>query len=554
MTDAIATDTPSGTVKVPAAESPFASGGATDPLSPPVHAFPSTESPTVPVAVPSRLKVFIALCTRDWQSEAHNSESVRNIGRTCNAEIHVRYQMNDGVARSRNNLAAAFLESDCDILSFLDNDIIMETKHFDRTAIGPFSTSLPPVTLEETLKQIPVIVDGVRRAYAGGRRRGVVCCLYPKKQAILDWVVNYLPGEVPDEDGYLKVKHAGTGAMSISREALEDFIRKHPEIKYVGDPAPDAVRWDLFPMHATGPDSPGPQMERVRAILEKGEGDIAALIKETIKPTGVPGHYDSEDWKFCNMMRSAGWDIYVDTRSQLRHVGKIVFPLQFTLTDEEVVDIIVHRYQIYPDHVRTFLASGTKSPGLMGGHREAGVRHWPSDWKSIGDLHHGDVLGGCYDVPYHVEDGQAFDIIDIGADVGAFARWAAKRWPKCPIHCYESNPELVSCLNVTCERIAELQGVKPQVYLGAVWPKSVESLPSARVIKIDLPGQEREIIEALLAVGRVGDFDAIMIKYYDELTAYFLERVLAGTHFKHNHQRFAKENIGIVKFLRRETR
>ncbi len=474
----------------------------TDKLTPPVHSFGAAAAP---VAIARPLRVFIALCTRDWQSEAHNSESVRNIGRQSKCEIQVRYQMNDGVARSRNNLAAAFLESDADILFFLDNDIIIEPRHFDRL-MAPFTAEATPITLEQTMAGVPAV-----------SRRGIVCALYPKKQPVLDWVVNYLPGEVVDAEGYLRVKHAGTGAMAISREMLADFIAKNPKIEYRGDPSPDAVRWDLFPMHAEN------------------------------------GRYDSEDWKFCNRAREAGWDVWVDTQSQLRHVGKIVYPLQFTLSDEDVVDLIVHRYHIYPDHVRAFIASGAKMPGLMGGHREAGVRHWPREYP-VGDLHHGDVLGGCYDVPYHVEDEKPFDVIDIGADVGAFARWAAKRWAKCPIHCYELRAELVPFLNTTCERIGEVHGLKPSVYVGAVWPASVGELPSARVIKIDAAGQERDIVQALVTVGRAGEFDAIMIKYYDELTAYFLERILTATHFKHNHQRFAAENVGIVKFLRREAR
>jgi hypothetical protein len=476
-----------------------------DTLSPPVHHFPSTESPAAPQPVARPLKVFVALCTRDWQSEAHNSESVRNIGRTCNCEIMVRYQMNDGVARSRNNLAAAFLESDADILFFLDNDIIIEPKHFERVCLKPFLEALAPVTLAETLAQ---------RSGARSGKRGIVCALYPKKQPTLDWVVNYLPGEMADADGYLKVKHAGTGAMAITREMLKDFISKHPEIEYRGDPSPDAVRWDLFPMHAEN------------------------------------GRYLSEDWKFCEMARADGWEVWVDTRSQLRHIGKIVYPLQFTLTDEEVVDLIVHRYHIYPDHCRAFIASGEKQPGLMGGHREVGVRHWPREFP-VGDLHQGDVLAGCYDVPYYAEEGKPFGVIDIGADVGGFARWASKRWDKCPIHCYEGNAALLPCLEVTAQRCGENFGLKPTVYPLAVRAKDMETLPEARVIKIDAAGLERELVEALCSIGRAGEFDAIMIKYYDELTAYFLERLLAATHFKHNHQRFAQENVGIVKFLRR---
>ena len=102
-------------------------------IEPPVHEFPvAAQEQPKPVVVNTVPKVFIALCTRDWQVEAHTSESVRAIGRLCNAEITVRYMMNDGVARARNNLAAMFLESDCDLLHFLDSDIIEEARHFAR--------------------------------------------------------------------------------------------------------------------------------------------------------------------------------------------------------------------------------------------------------------------------------------------------------------------------------------------------------------------------------------------------------------------------------------
>lgn len=496
-----------------------------DTIAPPVHQFaPPTTTPTVDTAelVARVPRVFVALCTRDWQTEAHTAESVRNIGRVCRVEVIPRYMMNDGVARARNNLAADFLASDCDILFFLDNDIIIEPRHFDRL--------------------MSAVTD-----------RGIVCALYPKKQPTLEWVVNWLPGEVADADGYMRVKHAGTGAMAITRERLLAFIEKHPEIEYSGDPSPDAKRWDLFPMHSTGPNSPGPQLERVREILAKPAAesvDAVELIRAALQPASGAGRYDSEDWAFCNKMRADGWDVWVDTRSQLRHIGKIVYPLQFTMTDEEVVDIVVHRYHIAPDLVRTFIASGSKTPGLMGGHREVGVRHWPKDFP-VSDLHQGDVLAGCYDVPYFVEDGKPFEVIDIGADVGAFARWAAKRWPKCPIHCYEWRPGLMASLECTVAAIADKHGVKPTVYAGEVRARDVEGLPAARVIKIDAAGAEREIVEALAACARLSEFDCIMIKYYDELTAYFLKQIVNATHVTHCFQRF-DESRGILKFLRRE--
>lgn len=47
------------------------------------------------------------------------------------------------------------------------------------------------------------------------------------------------------------------------------------------------------------------------------------------------------------------------------------------------------------------------------------------------------VLSGEYEAGY---DGAGLTILDIGANVGSFALWAALRWPGSTIHCYEPNP------------------------------------------------------------------------------------------------------------------
>jgi hypothetical protein len=499
-----------------------------DKLAPPVHEFPKVEAaslvaaPVTPVQVSEVPRVFVALCTRDWQSEVHNSESVRAIGRACRAQLDVRYQMNDGVARARNNLAASFLEGGCDVLFFLDNDIIIEPGQFDSLLAG-FSKP----------------------------ERHVVCGLYPKKQPTLEWVCNALEGEKPDPDGFQKMKHAGNCCMMITRDALLSYIKAHPEIEYKGDPSPDAVRWDLFPMHSTGPDSPGPQIDRIRAIL--GDGgclDPIAAIKSALERKNEAGRYDSEDWAFCNRMRAAGFDIYMDIKVQLRHVGKCVYPLQLSLSDDEIVDVVARRYDIEPDLVRTFIATGSAPPGFPGGHRRSSVRLWPREYP-VGDLHQSDVMAGCYDVPYDAEGTEGIGVIDIGADVGAFARFAAKRWRGCQLHCYESRANVLPLLQQTADNIAaNYKKAKPIVYVGEVRPMDVAALPLAAVIKIDARGTEREIVEALAACGRIADFDAIMIRYYDELTALFIRKLCFATHVTHCQQRFT-EDMGILKFLRR---
>ncbi len=48
-----------------------------------------------------------------------------------------------------------------------------------------------------------------------------------------------------------------------------------------------------------------------------------------------------------------------------------------------------------------------------------------------------DVLEGEYECGF---DGQGFDILDVGANVGSFAVWASLRWPGSRIGSYEPHP------------------------------------------------------------------------------------------------------------------
>jgi FkbM family methyltransferase len=52
-----------------------------------------------------------------------------------------------------------------------------------------------------------------------------------------------------------------------------------------------------------------------------------------------------------------------------------------------------------------------------------------------------DVLGGEYDcLTTSEEDASITTVLDIGGNVGAYALWARKRWPRATVHSYEPNP------------------------------------------------------------------------------------------------------------------
>jgi hypothetical protein len=404
--------------------------------------------------------------------EHYTSECVRHFGRQCKAEIVVGYMANDGVARSRNNLAAHFLESDCTHLLFIDNDIIAAPRHLDR--------------LLEANKDI-------------------VAGLYPKKQVKLDWVANYT-GEKPDSDGLLRVRHAGTGFILIKRGVFEKMAKDLPEIGYGGDPSPESKRWDFFPMHAKD------------------------------------GVYKSEDWYFCEMAQKCGFDVWIDTKIQLRHVGKIVYPLQFTMSDEDFVDLCFHRYGITQDLIRTFIGSGMKDPGLMGGHTERFVRLWPKEYP-CSDLHQGAELTGLYDIPEFEKTTRPPKIVDIGADLGAFAIWAAKRWEDCTITSFEGDAEKARHLDFTATQI---RGKYPKVKIQTVPEKGRgnSNFGGPTFLKIDQDGFEQEILQSI----PLADVEYIVIRYHNETVPMLCDLVLTQTHFRHCHQQMARGG-GVLKYI-----
>lgn len=170
------------------------------------------------------------------------------------------------VARARNKLAMDFLASDCSHLLFLDADLIFRTEHIRALC----EHALP-----------------------------IVAGLYPKKQKQLAWVINTFPGENPDENGLQRVKYAGTGCLMIAREVFTAIMEKFgDEIKYRTDHG--QVPRDEYDFFRCGP------------LFDEQQGHT---------------RYHSEDWGFCWQAQRAGFEVMVDTRVVLQHVGSCIYPL-----------------------------------------------------------------------------------------------------------------------------------------------------------------------------------------------------------------------------------
>lgn len=181
-------------------------------------------------------------------------------------KITIGMSQGDGVARSRNQLSADFLASDCTHLLFIDCDLIFSAEHVARIV----SHDAPLV---------------------GG--------LYPKKQdvpGLPEWVLNSLPNTEPDENGLQEVRYIGTGFMCIQRLTFELMLLHYrPEIEFTADYGKRRQEWDFWPM----------------GVYTYNDGTR---------------RYLSEDWYFCQRWLDIGGKVLADTRTIIKHIGPTIFP------------------------------------------------------------------------------------------------------------------------------------------------------------------------------------------------------------------------------------
>jgi FkbM family methyltransferase len=148
------------------------------------------------------------------------------------------------------------------------------------------------------------------------------------------------------------------------------------------------------------------------------------------------------------------------------------------------------------------------------------------------------IVEGEYSCPY---DHPSPVILDIGANIGAFAAWAALRWPGSIIHCYEPLPDNFELLRTNTaflgNRVVLTQcavgdpahdklflgkhncGEASFYQLGEQIPDWVpvttchpSTLPKGQILKVDTEGAELEILSGLEEI----DFDVILLEYHSE--------------------------------------
>lgn len=207
---------------------------------------------------------------------------------------------------------------------------------------------------------------------------------------------------------------------------------------------------------------------------------------------------------------------------------------------------------------------------------------WPADYGLDFD-HCADVLAGCYDVPLNFPLEKPPVILDLGANVGAFVRWAVKRWPGATIHCYEPAPANFALLERTIATIAPEQseifannvavyhearkmvlhlaksncGAHSFFNLGESGEKTIEVdavtpsvLPRADILKIDVEGAEMQILLALHDLGRLPEFSAIMLEYHSNVICLATKQLLTSQGFTLTGEKVHEKHRGELRFVK----
>jgi len=191
------------------------------------------------------------------------------------------------ITRSRNTLVKSFLDvPHATHLFFVDADISFEPEAVHRLAA--FDEEL-------VAGMYPVKVLDWSTMSAGARPGMTEKAL---RESGLRFVgVPCVGAERETRGDFVTGKYAGTGFMMIKRCAIERLIAAHPETRYTG--------MQTFP-------APSP-----------GGAPYHNLFDCMIDPE--TGTYLSEDFTFCHRFRQLGGKVWLDTESQLRHVGSMDF-------------------------------------------------------------------------------------------------------------------------------------------------------------------------------------------------------------------------------------
>lgn len=188
------------------------------------------------------------------------------------------------ITRARNELARVFLASDHDYLMFIDADI-----GFDATAIAQLMAGDRDIACGIYPKK-EVNWDSVKRAAVDGKTD-----LHDYAGAFVFNMVGSDNVET-DEEGFIEVRHGGTGFMLIKRGVFDHLVPHVP-----------TYRTSSFQDPVTG--------EYAKPLTHEF---FATSIDES-------GALLSEDYHFCELWRKHGGSIHAHPFIRLTHTGTYTY-------------------------------------------------------------------------------------------------------------------------------------------------------------------------------------------------------------------------------------
>jgi len=179
---------------------------------------------------------------------------------------------------------------------------------------------------------------------------------------------------------------------------------------------------------------------------------------------------------------------------------------------------------------------------------------------------------GEYDIP-GIMPPYGATVLDIGANIGGFVRWAQFRYPGCKVIAYEPNPQNCRYLHINCADFEVVQAavtikeapvklyisdqnccqhslIEPKSHAGYVEVKTVhpKDLPECTVLKIDTEGCELEILTNYLPKHKP---ELLMIEAHGEKDRYEID-ALVRTDYILASGRILNYGLAVLGYIRRD--
>lgn len=249
-----------------------------EPVKTPIQPLTPPKRPSLMIATP----MYGGMCTGAYvQGLMFTIRKMQELG----VEVFWCQITNESlITRARNELVRVFLEQGKDYLMFIDADIA-----FDGEAVAQLLAGNKDIACGIYPKK-EVNWDSVRRAAAAGKSN--------LEEHAGSFVFNMIGSADAhtDEQGFIEVRHGGTGFMLIKRQVFEDLKPHVPTYRVSSFKDPETgeyLRPLTYEFFATSIDASG------------------ALL--------------SEDFHFCELWRHHGGHIHAHPFIQLAHVGTYVY-------------------------------------------------------------------------------------------------------------------------------------------------------------------------------------------------------------------------------------